>query len=83
MCFMITNSVVRGAAEGGIEPPIGLKSMQNTTFLGAFEADFSLKMKIAPPMGLVSRSCEGLAIIWIRKVEFFFFWTAPKVGHIN
>ena len=23
-------------------------------------------------MGLESRNCEGLAVIWTRKVEFFF-----------
>ena len=33
---------------------------------------FAPKMKTAPPTGLGSRSCEGLPVIWTRKVEFFF-----------
>ena len=78
---MITSSVARGAAEGD-RAPIGLKSMQNTTFLDAFEADFCSKNENSPPMGLASRSCEGLAVTWTRKVEFF-FWTAIKVGREN
>ena len=41
------SSVARGA--GGLEPPIGLKSMQNTTFLVLLGPIFALKMKIAPP----------------------------------
>ena len=33
-------------------------------------------------MGFGSRSCEGLAAIWTRKVVFF-FWISPKVGQEN
>ena len=33
-------------------------------------------------MGLASRSCEGLAVIWTRKVDFF-FWASPEVGQEN
>ena len=29
-------------------------------------------MKTAAPTGMGSRSCEGLPVIWTRKVEFFF-----------
>ena len=29
-------------------------------------------MKTAPPTGSESRSCEGLAVVWTRKVECFF-----------
>ena len=39
---------------------------------------FAPKMKTAPPTGLGSRSCEGLTVIWTRKVEFF-FWSTLKV----
>ena len=35
---------------------------------------FAPKMKIAPAtVGLVSRNCEGLAVIRTRKVKFIFF----------
>ena len=51
-------------AAGGLSPSIGLKSMQNTTFLVLLRRIFAPKMKIAPPMGLAIRSCEGLAVIW-------------------
>ena len=57
--------------------------MQNTTFLVLLRTIFAPKMKIAPiPMGLASRSCEGLAVIWSRKVKFY-FWTSLKVGQEN
>ena len=45
--------------------------MQNTTFLVILRPNFALKIKAAPPMGLGSRSCKGLAVIWTTKVEFF------------
>ena len=37
-------------------------------------------MKTAPPTGLGSRSCKGLAVIWTRKVEFFVCGAHPKLG---
>ena len=46
-------------------PSIGLKSMQNSTFL-------VLLNKNSHPNGLGSRSCEGLAVIWTWEVDFFF-----------
>ena len=39
-------------AAGGLSPPIGLKSMQNTTFLVLLRRIFAPKMKIAPPHGI-------------------------------
>ena len=48
--------------------------MQNVTFLVFLRPIFARKLKTAPtPMGLASRSCKGLAVVWARKVEFFFF----------
>ena len=70
---------LRSQGAGAIVLPIGLKSMQNNTFLVLLRPIFAPKMKTAPPTGLGSRSCEGLALIWTKKVEFF-FWSAPKVG---
>ena len=55
-----------------------IKSTQNTTFLVLLKPIFAPKMKIAPPLGLAMRSFEGLAVIWSRKLEFF--WTSPKVA---
>ena len=46
--------------------------MQNSTFLVLLRPIFAPKMKTAPPTGMGSRSCEGLLVIWTRKVEFFF-----------
>ena len=36
-------------ANGAIAPPIGLKSMQNSMFLGVLRLIFALKREIAPP----------------------------------
>ena len=65
-------SVARGG--GGLQPPPPHwpNSMQNTTFLVLLRPIFAPKMNTAPPMGLASGSCEGLAVIWTRKVELFF-----------
>ena len=46
--------------------------MQDSTFLVLLRLIFAQKMTTAPPTGLGSRSCEGLPVIWTRKVEFFF-----------
>ena len=49
------SSVARGA--GRLESPIGLKKMQNTTFLVLLRPIFAPKIKIAPlPTELTSRS---------------------------
>ena len=67
-------------ARGGYSPPIGLKSMQNSTFLVLQRPIFAPKLKTAlPPTGLGSRSCEGLAVIWTRIVEFFCSGAHPKL----
>ena len=44
------SSVARGW-EGGLEPPIGLGSMQNRTFLLLFRPVFGEKLKTVPPKG--------------------------------
>ena len=46
--IVAASSVARGGA-GGLEPPIGLKSMQSTLFLARLRPIFALKTKIAPP----------------------------------
>ena len=46
MVAVIDNSSV---AMGGAAPPIGMQSMQNTTFLALLRPIFALKEKIAPP----------------------------------
>ena len=59
-------------------PSISLKTMQNTTFLVLLRPIFSPKMKIAPPMGLAIRRCEGLKLvrktdwIWVKTFLVFF-----------
>ena len=73
-----SSSAASGGREGGLAP-IGLKSMQNTTFLVLLRPIFAPKMKTATPMGLGSRSCEGLPVIWTRNVEFFFSGSHPKL----
>ena len=86
--------VASSVAKGGSSSPIGLKSMQNSTCLGFLMLIFAPKMKTAPPTGFGSRSCEGIAVIWTRIVEFFgsaahpksvktffvflFLWTSPE-----
>ena len=52
--------------------------MQNSTFLVLLRPIFAPKLKTAPPTGLGSRSCEGLPVIWTRKVKFFFSGAHPK-----
>ena len=56
---------------GGLEPPIGLKSMQNSTFLVLLRPNFAPKMKTAPPKGFENQSYEELDVVWTRMVEFF------------
>ena len=48
-------------------------SIQNRTFLVLLRPIFAPKLKTDPPTGLGSTSCEGLAVIWTRKVDFLFF----------
>ena len=45
--------------------------MQNSTFFVLLKPIFALKMKTALPKRFGSRSCEGLAVVWTRIVEFF------------
>ena len=72
--FRLSSSVGGGARAY----PIGLKSMQNSTFFVLLRPIFAPKLKIAPPTGFGSRSCEGLAVIWTRIVEFFGSGAQPK-----
>ena len=71
------SSVAREGA-GGLETPIGLKSMQNNKFLVLLRLIFAPKMKTAHPTGFGSRRCEGVAVIWTRIVEIFCSGTHPK-----
>ena len=60
--------------------------MQNSKCLVLLRPIFAPKMKTAPPNGIgelkLWRACcyEGLVVIWTRHVEFFVFWSSPKVG---
>ena len=56
-----SSSVASGG--GGSSPPIGLKSMQNSTIFVLLKPIFAPKMKTAPPKGFGSRSCEELAVV--------------------
>ena len=48
----LSSSVARGEAGGGGRAPIGLKSMQNITFLVLLRPIFAPKMKITPRNGI-------------------------------
>ena len=76
--------------------PIGLKSMQNSTFLVLLRPIFAPKIKTAPPTEFGSKSWEGFPVIWTRIVvffgsgahpksvkTFFLFWRSPDVGRQN
>ena len=52
------SSVARGGG-GGLEP-IGLKSMQNRTFLVLLQLIFAQKMKTAPPKGFGEKVVKEL-----------------------
>ena len=61
--------------------------MQNSKCLELLRPIFAPKMKTAPPPNGIGelklwRACcyEGLVVIWTRHVEFFVFWSSPKVG---
>ena len=69
-------SVARDGAGGARGPPIGLKSMQNRTFLVLLKPVFAQKMKTALLKGFWSRSCEGVLFL-------FFFWRSPVFGRKN
>ena len=58
---------------GGLELPHWPKKYAKYHIFSAFEADFCSKYENSPtlPMGWAIRSCEGLAVIWTRKGEFF------------
>ena len=78
-------------ARGGSKPPIGLKSMQKVLLRPIFAPN----MKTAPPKKFGSRSCEGLAVVCTRIVEFsrrahpnsvkafFFIWRSGVFGKKN
>ena len=54
--------------------------MQNSTFLVLLRPIFAPKMKTTPQRDWVAEVCEGLAVIWTRKLEFFGlteFWWRP------
>ena len=53
--------------------------MQNSTFLVLLRPIFAPKIKTPPPTRLGSGSCEGLAIIWTRIMEFFCSEAHPKL----
>ena len=92
--MMISCVVRRGV--GGLEPPpppIGLRSMQNCTFLVLLRPNFGEKLKTAPPPKEIGcRSCEVHVVIRSEKSvsismkTFFFFWRSPVFGqtkHLN
>ena len=57
-------SSVAGGGGGGSSPPIGLKNMQNRTFLVLLRPIFAQKMKTGPsPKEFGCRSCKGVAVI--------------------
>ena len=45
--------------------------MQNSRFLVFLRPIFAPKLKTASPKGFGSRSCEELAVVWTKIVEFF------------
>ena len=57
--------------------PIGLKSMQNTTFLVLLRPIFAPKMKIAPPNGVREQKLGRTCCCLEQKSVVFFFWTSP------
>ena len=67
--IVCASSVARG--EGGCSPPIGVKNMQNTTFLALLKTIFALKTKIAPPpLALAIRIGQEPEVISTRKTGF-------------
>ena len=77
---------------GSLNPPIGLKNVQNSTFLVLLRPISAPKMKTAPLKGFGSRSCEELAVVWTKIVDYFgsgahskavktfFYWRSPAFG---
>ena len=76
--IILPNSSVSSGGRGELEPAIGPKSTQNSTFLVLLRPIFAAKTKTAPSSAFGSRSCEVLAVIWIRIVEFFGSGAHPK-----
>ena len=94
-CRQQTNNNCQQRSRGGLEPPIGMKSMQNLTFLVLLRPIFAQKMKTAPPEGIWCRSCKGFVVIRPEEpfefpisaeksvsisVKTFFFWRSPVFG---
>ena len=52
-------------------PPIGLKSIQNSTYLVLLRPIFAPKMKTLPPTGLGSRRFKKLLLFGPEKWSFF------------
>ena len=88
----------QGGGGAWAPPPLGLKSIQNRTFLVLLRPIFAQKIKTAPPEGFwvpkLWRSCRDSArrTVWIsdfgRKirlnfVEDLFFWRSPVFGRKN
>ena len=69
----VTDSCV---ARGARDSPIGLKSMQNHSFLVLLRPIFAQKMKTSP------RSCEGVAVIRAEE-PFEFAISAEKAVSIS
>ena len=61
------SSVARGGEAGRAIAPIGLKSMQNTSFVALLRPIFALKTKIAPPLALAMRIGQGPDVISTKK----------------
>ena len=80
-CRQSISSVTRGEEGGGTRASlIGLKSMQNSTFLVLLRPIFAPKIKTAPPKGICEpklwRTCRCLD----QSSGVFWFWSSPKVG---
>ena len=74
-----SSSVARGG--GGFRaPPIGLRSMQNRTFLVLLWPSFGEKLKTAPPKEIGCRSCEVHVVIRPEKALEFAILAGKSVS---
>ena len=69
----------QGEPGGGYSPPIGLKCMQNTTFLVLLRSIFAPKTKTAPQRDWGAKVVKDLSLFGPEKWTFF-FWSSLKVG---